>query len=189
MPTEDSFALFITWTSYGTWLPGDPRGYVSNTLLHPRGFEQKQNTPGTPYRRDDPYTYQRARANQRHETVFLKQTEAEIAAQGLIDCCSKRNWHILRAALMRNHIHVVINHCPDDGPGVRRILKGNAQADLNRILSCVRKWWTAGGSNRYLRGDTAIEAAIEYVAQQDYKLVEIVNMNIVAPVGEQTRRA
>lgn len=25
---DDPLAYFITWTTYGTWLPGDPRGWV-----------------------------------------------------------------------------------------------------------------------------------------------------------------
>jgi hypothetical protein len=33
MSADEPFALHITWTCYGTWLPGDQRGHVSNVLL------------------------------------------------------------------------------------------------------------------------------------------------------------
>ncbi|MDA1049536.1 MAG: hypothetical protein O3C40_03530 [Planctomycetota bacterium] len=28
IPLDDSLALFLTWTTYGSWLPGDERGWV-----------------------------------------------------------------------------------------------------------------------------------------------------------------
>ena len=59
-------------------------------------------------------------------------------------------WRIVRGAIMANHIHVVIADCPDDGPGVRRILKGNSQADLSDAAGATRRSWTQGGSDRYL---------------------------------------
>src|SRR5690349_21194983 len=38
----------LTWTTYGTWLPGDERGFVSN-VRDGDGPEVKHNTPATPY--------------------------------------------------------------------------------------------------------------------------------------------
>jgi len=46
MPDEP-FALLITWTCYGTWLPGDRRGYGSNTRRKDGKYDPKQNIPGT----------------------------------------------------------------------------------------------------------------------------------------------
>jgi hypothetical protein len=28
IPMADPLAYFLTWTTYGTWLPGDERGWV-----------------------------------------------------------------------------------------------------------------------------------------------------------------
>jgi hypothetical protein len=28
IPMDDPLALFLTWTTYGQWLPGDERGWV-----------------------------------------------------------------------------------------------------------------------------------------------------------------
>ena len=28
IPMDDPLALFLTWTTYGLWLPGDERGWV-----------------------------------------------------------------------------------------------------------------------------------------------------------------
>ncbi|MSR59099.1 MAG: hypothetical protein EXS05_15885 [Planctomycetaceae bacterium] len=180
MATDDPFALFITWTCYGTWLPGDERGYVAHTLLQPHGFLPRQNTPGTPYAKDNAYTRQIAKALQKGETVNLTFDQAMCVARSLVDSAVKRQWRILRAAIMANHVHLVVIDCPDDGPGVRRVFKGGSQAVLTDELGISRRWWTTGGSDRYLHKDEAIEGAIKYVAEQEYKLVEIIDMQIIA---------
>ena len=172
----DCFAWHITWTCYGTWLPGDPRGHVSNILLPAGGFERKRNTPGRPVMPGDAYTQDRARALQKYETVWLTQEQALIAAHALIDAARARGWRILRAAIMANHVHVVITDCPADGPAVRRVLKGNSDAKLRANES--RRWWTAGGSDRSKRDAPAIEAAVNYVANQKGKLAEIIDMEV-----------
>ncbi len=176
MDAERPFALHITWTCYASWLPGDRRGYVSNTLLPEGGAAPKQNTPGTPYRADDPYTRRLARALQKGPTVVLSAEDALCVARSLVEAARTRDWRILRAGVMANHVHVVITDCPDDGPAVRRVLKGNSQAALSAATGRPQRWWTAGGSDRYKHDHAAIEAAVAYVAAQPGMLAQIVDM-------------
>ena len=186
MMTDKPFAIHITWTCYGTWLPGDERGYVSNTLLPGGGYLPRQNTPGTPGTADDPYTRQRALSLQRDSTVFLDLEQALVVAHALVKAAQARDWRIVRAAVMCNHIHNVVMNCTDDGPAVRRILKGNSHAALAEHTGRGQRWWTAGGSDRYKRDWQAIENAVNYVAQQPGKLVEIVDMEVrVVPCSER----
>jgi hypothetical protein len=77
---------------------------------------------------------------------------------------------------MANHVHVVVTSCPDDGPAVRRVLKGVSQAALRRATGGQRRCWTAGGSDRYKHGGAAVDAALRYVGDQEGKLVEVVDM-------------
>jgi REP element-mobilizing transposase RayT len=174
----DDFALHITWTCYGTWLPGDERGHVSNVLLPGGGFTPKANAPGTPPSPGDEFTRGRARALQAGETVWLTPAQAVCAADALVAACRARGWHIRRAAVMANHVHVVVCACPDDGEAVRRVLKGVSQAALSKAGGRARRWWTAGGSDRYKHGATAVEEAVRYVADQAYKLAEVVDMEV-----------
>lgn len=44
---DDAHAYFITWTTYGTWLPGDPRGHVSNVVGSDERYHLKSNQFGT----------------------------------------------------------------------------------------------------------------------------------------------
>ncbi len=175
---DDEFALLITWTCYGTWLPGDRRGFVSNIRRSDGKYDPKQNVPGTPITTDHAATREHAAAVQKYPTSALDARLAHVVAEALIQACAKRNWHILRAAIMWNHVHVVVCKCPDNGPEVRRILKGVSQNSVCEFLGKPRRWWTAGGSDRYLHGTRAIESAVNYVANQSGKLAEIIDMKI-----------
>jgi REP element-mobilizing transposase RayT len=180
MNPDDPFALLITWTCYGTWLPGDERGHVSNVLQPEGGFLSKQNVPGTPIAPGDAFTRAQARSLQKGETVWLTPEQARTTATALVSAARERGWRILRAAVMANHVHVVVCDCPDDGPVVRRVLKGVSQADLSRAQGRPQRWWTQGGSDRYKHGQAAITAAVAYVANQQGKLAEIVDMEVRA---------
>ena len=103
---EKPFAVHITWTCYGTWLPGDPRGYVSNTLSPGSKYQPKQNIPLTEHTKNDQRTYRMAQWSQKGETVFLSAVQAEIVSHRLVKAAATRQWRILRAAVMRNHVHV-----------------------------------------------------------------------------------
>jgi len=180
MIIDEAFALHITWTTYGSRLPGDERGYVSNTLVPGEGYEAKQNLPGTPPRADDAATRQRARELQKWPTVYLTAAEALVAAKSLVETANRYGWRIIRAALMADHVHVVIMDCPDDGPRVRRVLKGNTQAQLSKHHGSPRVWWTTAGSDRYKHGAVAIDTAVRYVADQENKLAEVIDMEAMA---------
>ena len=112
MPTDDAFALLLTWICYGTWLPGDRRGYVSNTLRRGGGFVRKQNRPGMPYAADDPYTRQQAIEMQKGTTVCLAYDDSQCAAESFVEASSGREWRVLRGAVMANHVHLVVADCP-----------------------------------------------------------------------------
>ncbi len=170
------FALHITWTCYGTWLPGDQRGYVSNTVLPQGGFYRKHNTPGSPYLRDDLHARVRARSEQQHPTVRMTVDQAQCAAKVLVEAAKAREWNIIRGALMATHVHVLVMDCPPDGPAVRRVLKGVSATELRKQFPGTSRWWTAGGSDRYKNDWASIEAAVHYIATQQCMLVAIVNM-------------
>jgi REP element-mobilizing transposase RayT len=175
------FALHITWTCYGNWLPGDARGHVSNTLFPKGGHLTKQNTPGTPYSEGASYTHEHARSLQAYPTVLLNREQALYVANSLVKVAQSREWYILQAAIMANHIHVVIAHCPNDGPAVRRVLKGNTQAALSEQCGHSCRWFTAGGSDRYKNDQRAIDAAVQYVADQEGMLAGIKDMQVFIP--------
>jgi REP element-mobilizing transposase RayT len=187
---DQLFAMFFTWTTFGTWLPGDERGHVSNKRRSAGGFEQKQNQPGTPYATGDDDTRERARSLQKWPTVWLNESQAIVVAKSLVELSQKREWVILRAAVMSNHVHVVLVKCPTDGPAVRRILKGVTQSDLNKSVGQSRRWWTSGGSDRVRWGERSILETVRYTANQPGKLAEVVENRVVLKNGgDEPRRS
>lgn len=175
----EAFGLLITWTCYGTWLPGDPRGHVSDTLRPHAAHIPKRNIPGAPYAADDAYTRARARQRQKSSSVRITRDQAAAVAQRLVEAAGERNWRIPRGAVMGSHVHAVVVNCPDNGPAVRRILKGTTQARLSQQAGRARRWWTKGGSDRYLHSEHAVRAAIRYVAKQRGILAEIIDMKVL----------
>jgi len=111
--------------------------------------------------------------------VALNREQAVVVAEGLVRAANERGWWILRAAVMWNHVHVVIVDGPPDGPSVRRALKGPTQARLSQHAGGPRRWWTRGGSDRYLPDQRAIQSAVDYVARQHGILAEVIDMEVV----------
>ena len=87
---------------------------------------------------------------------------------------------------MANHVHLVVTDCPDDGAGVRRIFKGVSQADLSKLSGEKRAGGRMEAVTDILHTEASILGAIQYVAEQEFKLVEIIDMRIVVP-GNATR--
>ena len=144
-------------------------------------FDRKKNIPGTPYSPADEFTHQRAQALKKQPTVSLTAEQALVVATSLTRAAQERGWRILRGAIMANHIHVVVMDCPNDGPAVRRILKGTSQAALSDHVGHNRRWWTQGGSDRYKNDRPAIDAAVQYVADQPGNLSQIIDGRVVPP--------
>ena len=181
--SNSPFAMFITWTSYGTWLPGDPRGHVSNTLGADGAFAPRRNQRGTLYWRGDRRTLAAARRIQKRDTVWLNSDQAVTAAEALVKAAKEREWLIIRAAIMAaimaNHLHTLTTGCPDDGPAIRRIFKGVTSAELSNKAGNPGRWWMHGGSDRYLHDQRAIDAVERYIREQQGILCEIVKMQVI----------
>jgi REP element-mobilizing transposase RayT len=163
----------LTWTTYGTWLPGDARGFVSDVRDGP-GPEVRHNTPGTPYDVDDPRVRQRARDNLIGTPVWLTAEQALILADQFAETARFRNWELLAVAIMANHVHLVVGVPGDPDPA--KLLHDfksygtRALKDKGHRPSGGR-WWTESGSRRKLPDGTAVRAAVAYVGNQHRPLV------------------
>lgn len=128
-----------------------------------------------------------------------------VVANSLVAVATQREWMVLRAAVLCNHVHVVVTGWESepgdlfadqsggvkprrsDGEAVRRILKGNTQAALSEAVGASRRWWTAGGSDQKRCGERSVEATIQYVADQPGKLAEVVE-NVAFLAGDDNER-
>jgi REP element-mobilizing transposase RayT len=164
---------FLTWTTYGTWLPVDKRGFVSTVREGP-GPEVRHNIPGTPYDADMPGLRHSARAALKCPPIYLLMEHAQLLLEQFQETARYRGWHLLADAIMANHIHIVVGVSGDPDPSnLLGDLKAYGSRALNRKWSKPGSgtWWTEFGSRRKLRDEAAIRVVIQYVRDQPNPLL------------------
>ena len=166
----------LTWTTYGTWLPGDPRGSVTRvrdqfTDRTRSEYDQFE----TPYLAQAPGLAHASRFAMKGSPTRLTREQAVVVAEDFESTVQYRNWSMIAGSVMANHVHLVVI-APETTRSEKllQILKSYASRALNRRweLSPGSEWWTASGSRRPLRGDEAIDSASRYVRTQEFRLAE-----------------
>lgn len=166
-------AWLLTWTTYGTWLPGDKRGSVARVRESP-GPRRMHNVPGTPYDGPMPGLEAAARRSLKGPPIFLNRAQAERITAQFIESAACRGWRLFASAVMCNHVHLVVGADESAKPAdLLRTFKSYASRALNADgpRPAGGRWWTTSASRRSLPGETAIEAAVRYVREQPGALV------------------
>ncbi|HEY7158485.1 MAG TPA: transposase, partial [Gemmataceae bacterium] len=162
----------LTSTTYGTWLPGDERGFVSRVKDGP-GPRITHNVPETPVDKDIAGLRASARELLKCPPILLSQEQAIVVLDQFRETAAFRHWLLLAGAVMANHFHLVVS-AGEDVPStdLLRDFKSYASRALNRKWPkpASGTWWTESGSRRSLPDDRAMEAAIEYVRRQQSPL-------------------
>jgi REP element-mobilizing transposase RayT len=159
----------LTWTTYGTWLPGDERGFVGSVKVG--DSRAIHNQPGTDYDRKLRGLTQFAERNQKAAAVRLTRQQAATVANQIRSTATFRQWKIGAFAVMANHVHVVVGVPGDPAPStLLRDFKSFCSRELNRTEGATKRWWTQSGSTRKLPDESAVIAAIRYVRNQSHPL-------------------
>lgn len=116
-------AYHITWTTYGTWLPGDARGWV-------KWGEAGVKPP-------DPERERRARAALVETAVVLTAEQRALVEQTIRDHCRVRGWLLHAVNARTNHVHVVVtaDRAPDE---VMNQFKAWCSRELSDAAGLVR---------------------------------------------------
>jgi REP element-mobilizing transposase RayT len=170
-------AWLLTWTTYGTWLPGDARGSVTRIREHrtDRTPRSEYDQFETPYLAEAPGLARASRAAMKGSPTRLTQEQAVVVAEDFEATVRYRNWTMTAGSVMANHVHLVVI-APETvrSEKLLQILKSYASRALN--LRWPRPagsaWWTASGSRRPLYDDAAIHSASSYVRAQEFRLAE-----------------
>ena len=105
----DVWTYYITWNTYGTWLPGDARGW------------RKRGCGGQMPR---PLLENWCREQMRYDPVTLSAHDRETVEAACKEHAEYRGWSILAVNARTNHVHIVI--VANVGPkAVRDQLKAN----------------------------------------------------------------
>ncbi len=167
----------LTWTTYGTWLPGDARGCVTRVRegALPDGPRIEHDTPGTPYVQSIPGLVRASRSAMKGEPIWLNAEQAATAALDFSASARFRGWELLAGAVMANHVHLVVGVPGDTDPTkLLQIFKSYASRALNQRWGRPRAgtWWTESGSRRKLADNRAVSAATRYVDNQPHGLAK-----------------
>ena len=159
----------LSSTTYGNWLPGDSRGFVSNVRDGP-GPEVRHNAPGEVIDADMPGLERAAHAALKCPPIRLTLEQARAVLNQFRETAAYRGWLLLAAAVMANHFHAVVGVEGDPEPSdLLRDLKSYAGRVLNKRWGkpASGTWWTESGSKQKVRN---LLGAVEYVRDQPFAL-------------------
>ncbi len=159
-PMPDPLAYFITWLTYGTWLPGDERGWIE----YRNGWQMP-----------DPIRKLEALAIMSEDSCRLDPEQRTAVEKQIAETCRYREWELHAVNCRTNHLHVVVS-APIRPKIVRsqlkawctRALKG-LEEDRLHDTGCLgqasgrENWWAERGSQRFINDEDSLEAAILYV--------------------------
>jgi len=153
---DDPLGLFLTWNTYGTWLPGDARGWVE--------YQKGWQLP-------DPIRELEAFAKQTEDACRLNPEQRRAVEKQIGETCSLRKWILHAVNCRSNHTHAVITAPLITPKTVRSTLKAWATRCLKEQFDAARdNWWAERGSIRHLDDEDSPEPAILYVRDgQDWQ--------------------
>jgi REP element-mobilizing transposase RayT len=146
-------AYFITFTTYGTWLPGSAKGSV----------DRAHHGYGTPFLEQDDERQRHAQDRMSQTPYDMSAAEREVVCKAIVDLAEERGWRLLAVHVRSNHVHVVVSAEREPGR-IMSDLKARASRDLTRagFDGVERRRWTRHGSTKHLFTDDQVEAKIRY---------------------------
>ncbi len=146
---DDPIAFFLTIATYGTWLPGDKRGWVE----YRRGWQ----LPNAVLELE-------ACARMSEDACVLSKHERLIVEKQLNETCQHRGWILHAKNCRSNHMHAVITARDVAPKKIREDIKAWCTRRLKEGAGFTRiNWWAERGSIRWIFDDDSLESVIEYV--------------------------
>ena len=157
---DHPLAIFITWTVYGTFLPGDKRGWRHRSKGEQNmsaGLEQ----------------WHAKRLKYKVET--LDQDMRSVAECAIQEICNFRSWKLWVSSVRTNHVQFVISSSGYAPQIVRDQVKAKCTRELRKDFAVWknRPIWSANGDIEFLDSEANVERCVGYVVEaQDRKSLE-----------------
>ncbi len=147
---DKPLAYFITFTTYGTWLHGDPR----NSIIRRGGKTEVMES--------NPQLYRHEQRHLKFPPVKLDSRHQILVREAILNLCTVRQWHLFALHVRSSHVHVVIR----------------ADCEINLVMDNLKRWstrklrengfhgekvWTMGGSKKYVFREEKLREKIHYV--------------------------
>jgi len=136
----------VTWTTYGTWLQGDERGYVKNGKILAQNDKLRSAN----------------RRQQKYSTVRFNSEQKQIVQNSIIKEAQRINHKMFAIAVCSNHVHLVAGISEESIEQAVHRYKYSATLAL-RKLGTDGKIWSKGFDKRFCFTDRELENKIKYV--------------------------
>ena len=136
----------LTWTTYGSWLPGDKRGYVEDGQILPGNVR----------------TLERNKQRQKSTTVRLSTREKQIVHRVILTEAQKLGHQIEVCVVFSNHVHLVAR---PHSESIEEVVGRYKSVTTRALWQHGRKGriWTKGYDKRFCFTEGDLTARIKYV--------------------------
>jgi REP element-mobilizing transposase RayT len=141
-----TLAYMVTWTTYGTWLQGDKKGYVKDgQIIKPDADLEAANL-----------------RNLQKQPVRLTTIQKEIVNQAIAGKAEQLGQNVLAIAVCQNHVHLVVAY---NGTPIEFSVKHykNAAISALRKHGLVGRVWSSGFDKRFCFDEKSLRKRIDYV--------------------------
>ncbi len=136
----------VTFTTYGSWLQGDKRGWVKN---------------GNTFQ-ENPCIEEANKEQMQCPAVRLTKIERDLVREAILVRARERRQKVYAIRVWSNHVHIVFENeeCP-----ISRVVQAykNAGTIALKKNGFCGKTWTSGYDKRYCFDEKALRKRIEYV--------------------------
>ena len=138
--------FLATWTTYGTWLQGDKRGYVKNGITLGANFQLEKSN----------------KRLLKHDKIIIPKNLRKTVENAILQEAEQIGQKVYAIAVCSNHVHIVAESTDEKcGYSVGRFKKAATKA--LREYGFVEKVWTKGYDKRYCYNQNDLETRIKYV--------------------------
>lgn len=143
---EKISGYMLTWTTYGTWLQGDERGFVKNGQVLPANRVLKEFNSEM----------------QKYETVKLDSQQQKVTEQAILEKAKAIGQKIFALAVCSNHVHIVLENTFEPVGKIASCYKNAARVAL-RKHGFNKRLWTRGFDKRYCFNSNDLNRRAQYV--------------------------
>lgn len=144
-------AYMVTWTTYGSWLQGDPRGYVKDGKIMPGN---KQILLAN-------------KKLQKTEVIKLNSEQRAIVYQAILNEAKRIGQTIDAIAVCEHHVHIVARPCKESIPQIVSRYKNVAMFALYKNDQ-IGRIWTRGFDKRFCFNEGDLKHRIDYVCKHPH---------------------
>ena len=138
----------LTWTTYGTWLQGDERGYVKDGCVLGRNDSLRRAN----------------KISQKQATVRLTKADRKIVRTAIIQESERLSQNVYALVVCSDHVHIVVESIDEDMGKVAGRYK-RAATNALRKTGLEGKVWTKGFDKRFCFDENSLKNRIDYVVR------------------------